>query len=168
MSGFESIVGVDPWTALFTFLNMLITFALLGKFLFKPVKKMIDDRQKEIDGLFAEAEEKNKAAEAKKEEYEEKLAGARAEREELMREALTKAQKREDEIISEARENAARIKEKAQADIEQEKKKALNEVKNEISSISIGIAEKVCEKEIDEDKHSDLVLEFINRIGEAS
>ena len=49
MSGFESIIGVDFWTALFTLLNMVITFALLGKFLFKPVKKMIDDRQKEIE-----------------------------------------------------------------------------------------------------------------------
>ena len=112
--------------------------------------------------------EKNAAAEEKKAEYEARLEGAKAEREELLREALVKANKREEEIISEARESAARIKEKAHADIEQEKKKALNEVKNEISSISIGIAEKVCEKEIDEEKHADLVLEFINRIGEAS
>ena len=51
MEGFESLVGVNFWTALFGFCNMLITFALLKKFLFKPVKKMIDDRQKEIDGL---------------------------------------------------------------------------------------------------------------------
>ena len=51
MTGFESFVGVNPWTALFTFCNMLITFAVLKKFLFKPVKKMIDDRQQEIDTL---------------------------------------------------------------------------------------------------------------------
>ena len=56
MSGFENIVGVNPWTALFTFCNMLITFAVLKKFLFKPVKKMIDDRQSEIDGLYADAD----------------------------------------------------------------------------------------------------------------
>ena len=48
MTGFESFVGIDPWTALFTFCNMMITFAVLKKFLFKPVKKMIDD----IDHLF--------------------------------------------------------------------------------------------------------------------
>ena len=47
MTGFESFVGVNPWTALFTFCNMLITFAVLKKFLFKPVKKMIDDRQQD-------------------------------------------------------------------------------------------------------------------------
>ena len=53
MTGFESFVGVNPWTALFTFCNMLITFAVLKKFLFKPVKKMIDDRQQEIDTMYA-------------------------------------------------------------------------------------------------------------------
>ena len=51
MTGFESFVGIDPWTALFTFCNMMITFAVLKKFLFKPVKKMIDDRQAEIDTM---------------------------------------------------------------------------------------------------------------------
>ena len=51
MTGFESFVGVNPWTALFTFCNMLITFTVLKKFLFKPVKKMIDDRQQEIDNV---------------------------------------------------------------------------------------------------------------------
>ena len=53
MGEFQSFIGVDFWTALFTFFNMLITFAVLKKFLFKPVKQMIDDRQNEIDSLFA-------------------------------------------------------------------------------------------------------------------
>ena len=56
MTGFESFVGIDPWTALFTFCNMMITFAVLKKFLFKPVKKMIDDRQAEIDTMYADAD----------------------------------------------------------------------------------------------------------------
>ena len=54
MQNFESIVGVDFWTALFTLCNMLITFLILKKLLFKPVKKMIDDRQKEIADQYAE------------------------------------------------------------------------------------------------------------------
>ena len=63
MTGFESFVGVNPWTALFTFCNMLITFAVLKKFLFKPVKQMIDDRQQEIDTMYADADAaKQKAA----------------------------------------------------------------------------------------------------------
>ena len=68
MTGFESFVGIDPWTALFTFCNMMITFAVLKKFLFKPVKKMIDDRQAEIDTMYADADAaKQKAAELEQE-----------------------------------------------------------------------------------------------------
>ena len=67
MTGFESFVGVNPWTALFTFCNMLITFAVLKKFLFKPVKQMIDDRQQEIDTMYADADAaKQKAANLEK------------------------------------------------------------------------------------------------------
>ena len=87
MTGFESIVGVDPWTALFTFLNMLITFAILGKFLFKPVKKMIDERQKAIDDTYAGADAAKKAAEELKAEYESKLEDAKSERDEIVHQA---------------------------------------------------------------------------------
>ena len=66
MTGFESFVGVNPWTALFTFCNMLITFAVLKKFLFKPVKKMIDDRQQEIDTMYADAKAEYLALPAEK------------------------------------------------------------------------------------------------------
>ena len=63
MTGFESFVGINPWTALFTFCNMLITFSVLKHFLFEPVKKMIDDRQNEIDTMYADADAaKQKAA----------------------------------------------------------------------------------------------------------
>ena len=78
MEGFESLVGVNFWTALFGFCNMLITFALLKKFLFKPVKKMIDDRQKEIDGLYANAAQEKAKAEALRAQYDAKLKDAAA------------------------------------------------------------------------------------------
>ena len=94
MTGFESFVGVNPWTALFTFCNMLITFAVLKKFLFKPVKKMIDDRQQEIDTMYADADAaKQKAAELEKE-YSDHLQSIKDERDAMLREATARAQKR--------------------------------------------------------------------------
>lgn len=87
MTGFESFVGVNPWTALFTFCNMLITFAVLKKFLFKPVKKMIDDRQQEIDTMYADADAaKQKAANLEKE-YADHLQSIKDERDTMLREA---------------------------------------------------------------------------------
>lgn len=97
MTGFESFVGVNPWTALFTFCNMLITFAVLKKFLFKPVKKMIDDRQQEIDTMYADADAaKQKAADLEKE-YADHLQSIKDERDAMLREATARAQKREEE-----------------------------------------------------------------------
>lgn len=166
MPGFESMVGINPWTALFTFCNMIITFLLLKKFLFKPVKKMIDDRQKEIDDLYSDANNSKEEAAAIKAEYEKHLDEAKHERDEIIKAATVRAAKREQEIISEANADANAIREKAHADVMQEKKKVLNEVKNEISGIAMDIASKVIEKEIDESKHQSLVEEFIDNIGD--
>ena len=137
MTGFESFVGIDPWTALFTFCNMMITFAVLKKFLFKPVKKMIDDRQAEIDTMYADADvAKQKAAELEQE-YQQHLQSIRDERDTLLREATARAQKREEEIVGEARAEAAALRAVAEADIAQERKKAVNDLKNEIGGIAV-------------------------------
>lgn len=168
MTGFESFVGIDPWTALFTFCNMMITFAVLKKFLFKPVKKMIDDRQAEIDTMYADADvAKQKAAELEQE-YQQHLQSIRDERDTLLREATARAQKREEEIVGEARAEAAALRAVAEADIAQERKKAVNDLKNEIGGIAVDIAGKVVEREINETDHRALIDEFIRNVGDAS
>ncbi len=168
MTGFESFVGIDPWTALFTFCNMMITFAVLKKFLFKPVKKMIDDRQAEIDTMYADADTaKQKAAELEQE-YQQHLQSIRDERDTLLREATARAQKREEEIVGEARAEAAALRAAAEADIAQERKKAVNDLKNEIGGIAVDIAGKVVEREINETDHKALIDEFIRNVGDAS
>ena len=168
VTGFESFVGIDPWTALFTFCNMMITFAVLKKFLFKPVKKMIDDRQAEIDTMYADADAaKQKAAELEQE-YQQHLQSIRDERDTLLREATARAQKREEEIVGEARAEAAALRAAAEADIAQERKKAVNDLKNEIGGIAVDIAGKVVEREINETDHKALIDEFIRNVGDAS
>jgi F-type H+-transporting ATPase subunit b len=168
VTGFESFVGIDPWTALFTFCNMMITFAVLKKFLFKPVKKMIDDRQTEIDTMYADADAaKQKAAELEQE-YQQHLQSIRDERDTLLREATARAQKREEEIVGEARAEAAALRAAAEADIAQERKKAVNDLKNEIGGIAVDIAGKVVEREINETDHKALIDEFIRNVGDAS
>ena len=157
MQNFESIVGVNFWTALFTLCNMLITFLILKKLLFKPVKKMIDDRQKEIADQYAEAERRRQEAEQ-----------AKQKRDEIVREAAELAHRQERDILDAAREEAKAITAKAHSDIRQERRKVFNEMKTEISDIAIEIAEKVTEKEIDSDKHRELIDSFIDQIGEAS
>ena len=168
MQNFESIVGVNFWTALFTLCNMLITFLILKKLLFKPVKKMIDDRQKEIADQYAEAERRRQEAEQAKLAYDQEIAQAKQKRDEIVREAAELAHRQERDILDAAREEAKAITAKAPSDIRQERRKVFNEMKTEISDIAIEIAEKVTEKEIDSDKHRELIDSFIDQIGEAS
>lgn len=168
MSGFESFVGVNPWTALFTFCNMMITFLVLKKLLFKPVKKMIDDRQQEIDTMYADADAAKEQALALEKEYQDRLLNVQQERDQIIRDAVARAQKNEQEIMAAAQSDAERLRENARADIAQERKKALNEIKDDISGIAIDIASKITEQEIDEKKHQQLIEDFIQNMGDAS
>lgn len=168
MTGFESFVGINPWTALFTFCNMLITFTVLKHFLFEPVKKMIDDRQNEIDTMYADADAAKQKAAALESEYQAHLQSIKDERDAMLREATRRAQKREEEIVGEAKTEAANIRATAEADIAQERKKAVNDLKNEIGGMAVEIAGKVVEREIKQQDHQALIDEFIQNVGDAS
>ena len=74
MDKFQSFVGIDLWTALFTLLNFLAILIVGTKFLWNPVMKIIKDRQKEIDDLYADAATAKTSAEAMEAEYQQKLA----------------------------------------------------------------------------------------------
>ena len=73
---FESFVGVNFWTMIFAWVNLLILYLLFKKFLFVPIKKMIDSRQKEIDDMYSDAESARVSAGELKAEYEEKMSQA--------------------------------------------------------------------------------------------
>ena len=163
---FESFLGVNPWTALFILLNTLTIYFVAKKFLFVPVMKMIEDRQKEIDGMYADAGTAKENAEALEAEYKEKLSTATETSERIVKEAITRGQSREEEIIRQANAEAAAIMDKAAASIAQEKKKAINDAKDEISGIAIAIAEKVVAREINSADQQKLVDDFINGLGE--
>ena len=163
---FESFIGINFWTALFVLLNTTVLYLVLRKFLFVPVMKIIETRQQEIDTLYTQAGSAREEAEKLQSEYEEKLSQATATSERLVKEATVRAQSREEEIIREANARADAIRTKASADIAQEKKKAINEAKDEISVIALAIAGKVVGRELDAEDQSKLVDSFIEELGE--
>lgn len=166
MGQFEAFVGVNFWTALFILLNTLVIFFVAKKFLFGPVMKIITDRQQEIDDMYTQADSAKEEAVKLQAEYEDKLSQAAATSERLVKEATVRAQGREEEIIREANERAEAIRAKASADIAQEKKKALNDAKDEISVIALAIAGKVVGRELDAEDQRNLVDSFIEELGE--
>ena len=163
---FESFLGVNPWTALFILLNTLTIYFVAKKFLFGPVMKMITDRQQEIDNLYADAGHAKEKAQKLQEEYQKKLNEASAAADQMLQQAVSRAQSREEEILRKANADAAAIMTKASADIALEKKKAVNDAKNEISGLALAIAGKVVEKELKPADQSAMIDRFIEELGD--
>ena len=163
---FEAFVGVNFFTMIFAWINLVILYVFLKKLLFKPVKNMIDSRQKEIDDMYSKAEESVKNADEMKAEYEMKISTANEESEEILKNAQRRAILKEEEILKEADKKAQRILERAEEDIALEKQKAINDVKDKVGEIALDIAEAVIERDIDKNDHDALIDDFINKLGE--
>ena len=166
MGQFEAFVGINFWTALFVLLNTLTIYFVAKKFLFKPVMKIIHDRQKEIDDMYAQAQSAQDSAKALEEEYQAKLTAAQETGDRLVKEAMERGKNREEEILRQASREADAIREKASADIAREKKQAINDAKNEISSLAMEIAGKVVGESLDEVRQEKLVNSFLEELGE--
>ena len=166
MERFQSFVGGDLWTALFTLLNFLTILIVGTKFLWKPVMKIIKERQQEIDDLYADANTARTSAKAMEAEYQQKLAAANETGDRIVKEAVARGQAREEEILRKANADAAAIMDKASADIAMEKKKALNDAKDEISDIAMAIAGKVVGRQLTDADQSALVDAFIDELGD--
>ena len=166
MGYFEEFIGVNLWTALFTLLNTLTVIIVGTKFLFKPVMEMIQSRQKEIDDMYADANDAKTNATTLQAEYQAKLDDAQNTSDRIVKEAVARGQARQEEIIRQANAEASAILDKASADIALEKKKALNDAKDEISDIAMAIAGKVVGREISTADQSRLVDDFIDGLGD--
>ena len=166
MGEFESFIGVNFWTGLFTLLNFLAVLFVGKRFLWGPVMKIIHDRQQEIDDMYTKAGEAKEQAKLLRQEYEDKLSAATETSERLVKEAVARGQAREEEILRQANAEANAIRQKASADIAQEKKKAINEAKDEISVIAMAVASKVVGRELGENDQASLVDSFIDELGD--
>ena len=168
MQLYQALITLDGWTFIAQICNLMIQLFIFKKLLLNPVKKVIVERKAKADSQIADAEKLRTEAEAMKAEYEQNLQNARAEANQIVAAAQKTATARSEELLGEARAQAAALKQKAEADIAQERKKAVNEVKDEIGGIAMEIASKVVEREISEKDHKDLIDEFIKNVGEAS
>lgn len=166
MGYFEELIGVNLWTALFTLLNTIVVIVVGTKFLFKPVMEMIQSRQQEIDDMYAEADAAKANADAMETEYKNRLAAAQETGDKLVKEAMVRGKSREEEIIRQANREADAIREKASQDIAREKKKALNDAKDEISAIALELAGKVIGETMDARQQQKLVDSFLEELGE--
>lgn len=165
---YQALVDFKYWTFIAQICNLLIQMLLFKKFLFKPVQAIIAQRRQEVDKIYDDAEEAKASAEHDKAEYSAKLHDANEEAARIVRNATERAGKQGDEILQEAQHKAEAMLKKADEDIAQERVKAMNEIKNDISEMALDIATKVVEKEIKPEDHASLIEEFIASVGEGA
>lgn len=163
---YESFVSLDIWTIIFAWCNIIILFLILRKLLFKPIRNMIEQRQNEIDSMYSDANKSKSEAETMRADYENKLTRATEESEQMIRDAVKKAQLKEEEILREAQKTAAQTVKRAEEQIALEKKHALNEVKDEVSDIAVAIASAVLSRDVKAEENSDIIDSFIDSLGD--
>ena len=164
----QELVGLVPWTFVAQICNLFIQVYLIKRFLFKPVNEMLEKRKALADAQIREAEKAKADADAIKTEYEQNMKEAKEKANEILTTAQRTAALQSEEVLKEAASQAAALKSKAESDIAQEKRKAVNEIKDEIGGMAVEIAGKVIEREISEKDHTKLIDEFIANVGEAS
>ena len=167
MDLYQSLVTVNPVTLIAQICNLFIQLLIVKIFFLDKIKAILDQRREAADKEITDAQAANAEAQAIKATYEQNMKEAKAKADDILMNAQRTANSRSEEIISQAQATAAQIKSKASADIEMEKKKAINDAKNEISGLAMAIAGKVVERELNTADQADLIDRFINELGES-
>ena len=162
------IISVNLWQILISLANLLLIFLILKKFLWKPVKKVMEQRQAMVDKQFADAAAAEEQAERDKAQWAEKLAGADDEAKSRIAAADETAHRHGDRIVADAKDKAAGIIRQAEAEAELERQKATASIKEEIASVSAELAEKLLEREVNSDDHAKMIEAFLNEVGDAT
>lgn len=155
------------WNIIWTFVNLIVLYLLMKKFLFGPVTEIMEKRTKAIEDSFAEAKNKNEEAENIKMQYEEALQHSEVKAEEIIKEARERATIVYDKKIQEAEEEAAKLIASANKAIEVEKEKSMQDVQNHIIDLTMVAATKVIGKNIDEEANKQIVDDFLAEVGAA-
>lgn len=145
-----------------------ILYWLLNKYAFGPLFGIMEKRRQLVKEELAAAEESRKAAEQYLAEQKQAIEEARRQAYEMIEQAKNTSSKQAEEIIQAARNEANRLKEEALRDIESEKNKAVAALRSQVSGLSVLIASKIIEKQIDEKSHQELIEQYLQEAGKQS
>lgn len=161
------VISVNIWLIIISLCNLVILFLIIKKFLYKPVKKMLAERQNQLDKTYSDAEEAKLNAENDRREWSERISEAQNEADSIIENAQIQAKRMGDKLTDDAKRRADGIVKNAEEQAKLEKKKAEDSVKKEIADVSVLIAEKMIGREINENDHRNVIDEAIDEIGES-
>ena len=160
------VISVNIWQILISLLNLYILFLIVKLFLFKPVKAVLAERQRELDTQYAAAEDAEREALANRRAWETKMLGAKAEADAIVQSAADQAKYRGEAMIAEAQLRADSIVRMAENEADLERKKAVEGVKREIIEVSGALTKRMLEREINTEDHRNLIESFLEKIGD--
>ncbi len=160
------IISINFWNILISLCNLVVLYFILKKFLYKPVQKVLKERQEKINESYARAESAESEANESKKLWSEKLAEVNAEADEILEKAAENAKARSQTIVEAGEAEAVRIRKQAEEDAVLTRKKAEDSIRQEIVDISLALSEKIIEREVNKEDHDALIDEFISRIGD--
>ena len=163
---YQSLVTVNITTLIAQIGNLFLQLLFVKIFFLDKIKAIIDQRRAAADQEITDAKAAHAEADAIKATYEQNMKEAKEKADSILMNAQRTANARSEEIINQAQATAAQIKSKAASDIEMEKKKAINDAKNEISGLALAIAGKVVERELSEADQGILIDRFIDELGD--
>ena len=158
------VISVNIWAIVASLANLLILTLIVKRFLFKPVKKIVDARRAAIDNDYAQAQAARDQAEESRQNYEAAMAAAKQTSDQIIADATRTAEHRSNEIVAEARQKATDIRRQAETDAILERKKAEDDMKHEIAEVSTQLTGKLLQREINEDDHKKLIDSFLNEL----
>ena len=166
---YDRMFGID-WLLIadstLTIIAVFALFAIMSYFLFNPARKMLRDRREKIQSELDDAKTNMEEAHSLREEYEGRLKAVDKEAENILSEARKKGLANENQIIAKAKEEAARILERARVEAQLEKQKMSDEVKKEIVTVAAAMAGKVVSASIDESEQNRLIDETLKEMGD--
>ena len=153
--------GLQLWT-LVTFVILLV---LLAKFAFKPIAQALDSRGQKIKQSIDDAEKSRVEAKKLMEDYQKQIADARTEAGKVIEEARQLGERVRKEVVEKANTEASAVAQRAQEEIVRQKEKGVQELKDTVAALSVQIASKVLEKEVNEATHRQLIDNLIKDLG---
>lgn len=159
------MLQIEWGTMLFQLIAFIVLMLLVSKFALRPLLNTMQQRQEHIEGQIKAAENSRKEAETLMEEQRKALEKASKEAKEIIDRAKAQKDREAEEIIAKAQERAERMIQEATNEIQREKEKALASLRSEVGSLSVQLASKLIEKELDGKGQAELVERYLEQVG---
>lgn len=147
------------------FVAFALLMVVMFRLVFPRINSVLEERQQSIQGQITEAEQAKAKAEELRRSYEAQLAEARDEAEAILAEARSQAEAVRREAVSRGEEEANQILARAREEAEAERARVVSELRGQVGAMSIELASKIVEKEIDAEQHRELVDAYINELS---